>query len=386
MRRGLRFGLLTLVFGLVAVEAFVLVSAAFTLKAEGKWRQGSLARFRQELSAAPHLRNFPQKRVEDLYIANAWLGYRLAPNSVAFDSTGFFVTDANGFLATNPLYSSVTKQKAPDHFRILVLGGSTVMGVGAKHPEESLPSQLRLELTKRFPKKHFEVINAGVPGYRTSQEILWYWTELHRYEPDLVIFYGGVNDFYYLHRQKKLQGTDFLPHLTLSHLQVQNQLEGLASVRRSGTYFLQALRAKLPLIGEIVSLQTADVASAQKEAIVYDPAVTVAFHQSLEQALFLSQQQGARVALFLQPAKALHDIDEDHDGHALRTFYKEASKIYATLRRDQKSGKSLVSDLSLTLKDHHEFFTDYVHLGLDGNRLVAQRMAEALSRGGLLPR
>ena len=79
---------------------------------------------------------------------------------------------------------SYTRQNANE--RILVLGDSFAWGYGVEESERF--SQL---LEKSMD---VEVINAGVSGYSTDQELLWYKREGIKYETDLVILELAGND------------------------------------------------------------------------------------------------------------------------------------------------------------------------------------------------
>ena len=77
-------------------------------------------------------------------------------------------------------------QRKTDNERIVVLGDSFAWGYGVEESERF--SQL---LEKSLG---VEVINAGVSGYSTDQELLWYKNEGIKYEPDLVILVLAGND------------------------------------------------------------------------------------------------------------------------------------------------------------------------------------------------
>jgi lysophospholipase L1-like esterase len=70
--------------------------------------------------------------------------------------------------------------------RILVLGDSFAWGYGVEATER-FSEQLEKELD-------VEVINGGVSGYSTDQELLWYQHEGTKYETDLVILVVAGND------------------------------------------------------------------------------------------------------------------------------------------------------------------------------------------------
>jgi hypothetical protein len=77
-------------------------------------------------------------------------------------------------------------ERQNDTERILVLGDSFAWGYGVN--ESGRFSQL---LEKSL---NVEVINAGVSGYSTDQEFLWYKNEGIKYETDLVILVIAGND------------------------------------------------------------------------------------------------------------------------------------------------------------------------------------------------
>ena len=79
-------------------------------------------------------------------------------------------------------------ERTPGKKRILVLGDSFVWGFGVEQ-NQIFTEQLENLLT------NVEVINAGVSGYSTDQELLWFKSEGVKYSPDLVILVvSGIDD------------------------------------------------------------------------------------------------------------------------------------------------------------------------------------------------
>jgi Tetratricopeptide repeat len=79
-------------------------------------------------------------------------------------------------------------------FRIVVIGGSTV--VGFPYPFElAMPRMLELALNQQQAEHHFEVINAGITAISSISEV-----DLVRQviacSPDLIIVHSGHNEFY----------------------------------------------------------------------------------------------------------------------------------------------------------------------------------------------
>jgi len=82
--------------------------------------------------------------------------------------------------------------KTPGVFRILVLGDSFVEAMHVPL-ESTFPRQLQERLDRDSGAGKIEVISAGVSGYGTASEVLYFEREGQRYQPDLVLlaFYPG---------------------------------------------------------------------------------------------------------------------------------------------------------------------------------------------------
>lgn len=86
--------------------------------------------------------------------------------------------------------------KPPGIFRILLLGDSYVEGLRVPL-EQTFGKALEAELNASAPAGlRYEVVNAGVSGWGTDQQLLWLRSEGAKYQPDLVLlsFFPG-NDF-----------------------------------------------------------------------------------------------------------------------------------------------------------------------------------------------
>ncbi len=86
----------------------------------------------------------------------------------------------------------VARPKPPGLFRILCLGDSVAFGHWVE-AEQAFPRRLE-EILVRQAGRRVEVINAGVPGYSTFQELAWLEAEGWSYEPDLVLLGFVLND------------------------------------------------------------------------------------------------------------------------------------------------------------------------------------------------
>lgn len=108
-------------------------------------------------------------------------GFLMKPNL-----SGWVTSDQFGF--ANP---PVASPKPADTIRIVGFGGSTIHDneVGQPRTTEMLQQLLQAEA----PGWRVEVINCGIPG-STSFEMRRHALHYLQYEPDLLIYYEGIND------------------------------------------------------------------------------------------------------------------------------------------------------------------------------------------------
>jgi lysophospholipase L1-like esterase len=85
------------------------------------------------------------------------------------------------------------EQKAPGEFRVVLLGASTIMGTYAATDAATSSAELAKLLTQR--RADARVINAGVAGLTIENQATLLRRRLLGFEPDVLIWYPGLNDF-----------------------------------------------------------------------------------------------------------------------------------------------------------------------------------------------
>lgn len=134
----------------------------------------------------------PSYRLSD----DALLGYEYRP-SYRGEGGGFdeahraLFTNAHGFRDRER-----TLEKPPGTLRMLALGDSTTAGVGVDDAELVYPQVLERNLRERDAGAPVEVLNMGVGGYHTAQEVRALELSGLAFDPDLVTLLFCVNDFY----------------------------------------------------------------------------------------------------------------------------------------------------------------------------------------------
>ena len=106
------------------------------------------------------------------------------------------------------------KTKPPDTVRIAVLGDSFAEAMHVPM-EQTFWSLLERKLEERhaYPGKHMEVMNFGVSGYGTAQELMTLRQKVWDYSPDLVLLtFTTYNDVY--DNSRALSKTQDVPYFT----------------------------------------------------------------------------------------------------------------------------------------------------------------------------
>ena len=180
---------------------------------------------------------------------DAWTLFQNRPDqSMRFDFKGV-VADAEFELDQ---FGFVTTENQPESPResIVLLGGSTVFGVGASSYRTTIASRLQALLNERAPGRYV-VHNAGVRGYHSLQEFVFYVNDVARQiDPSIVISLNGRNDDH-LMRKAFARGnfdTDYSDQLDESVSKMIDQgfdptfLEALGGVARA-THFGRLIKA-----------------------------------------------------------------------------------------------------------------------------------------------
>lgn len=182
--------LISLLIGLLLAEAVVRLADALGMV--------DLSPSLAELPAASQDEIVQLTGDSPLYISDPILHHRMAANwSGSFPEE---IVQAVGRsevpIRTNSLglrSPAIEPVKPAGTTRILILGDSVAFGWGLRG-EDTFASQLASLLATVYPDKRFEVINAGVSGYGTWQELDWLKQTGIALEPDVVIVQLHLND------------------------------------------------------------------------------------------------------------------------------------------------------------------------------------------------
>lgn len=331
-------------------------------------------------------------------------------------------TTKQGFVVTYSNPAEYIRPKPKNIYRILFLGGSTMQGMGADS-FESIPSHFT-RLLEEKGYTGFEVINAGVTGFHSTREFLYYLTELYSYEPDLVILYDGWNEVSYGNAEVRRYVENNLPHTELRtsrHIALSNDIEknrtisvairnlfsaiGIQLERfyvRTGTNFFirEGKRAKDGLKTIVKQhLRKARLYSVKQTAF-YNPEAVAIYRNNIERFQMLANQYQFKLGVFLQPLIGVDGNNCSNDWALkwvatapeqqefivqVKEFYDYARPMYENLARDVRFSQTCIKDISDVFAEVDEsVYIDAGHLNATGNKIVAKKIFDTLTECHLL--
>lgn len=143
-------------------------------------------------------------------------------------------TDSSGFVH-NGVRDGDTNPDDRDFFRVFIFGGSTVYGVGVDENRLTIASFLERFLERRYHK--VKVINCGVKGYMSWQQMTYMAHEIIGYKPDYVVVLDGLNDF-----SKPAQTQQWIPNSDAYSCDISRNIDLILEPRLA---FLRRLTVRL---------------------------------------------------------------------------------------------------------------------------------------------
>lgn len=340
-----------------------------------------------------------------------YVGYFRAPNEV--DRNGN-KADAQGFLVNHTGERRNLAIKGPSEFRVFIVGGSTVAH-GSSDAGDTISALLEDRLRGLFKKAGISriprVVNAGIDGYYSAQELLLFNFFLLPLKPDYVIFFDGSNDFLVwgdvdkpAFRLLKNNYHDYQAKLFQQFNQLDSLGGALAPLFRqlanhsAALDFLYKLVAHPDRFRRIVSSHLGDRENDDAVLKRYLPRHVERYFRNIRSTIGVGLAQGIPIAYFLQPT-ILGDsgLSEKELGfkRSLRTrwhgisyfkakqlFYSRVQDGFMKLHVEQTGQRGVtIGDLSGLFDDKSvdtTYYIDHVHYNAIGRRRISEALFDTL--------
>ena len=303
-----------------------------------------------------------------LYVSDSEVGWRMRPDYCTEHLGGLLCTNKEGFRSPSLEY-----EKSPDQVRVVCLGDSLTFGHGVA-TRDAYPQQLGYLLRVRFPKRRWEVINAGVEGHSTFQST----AELRRclkYDPDLAVLLFCLNDVtekYLVLRAFGGTGLDY-------HGVVDGSAGRLLTLLVQMRHYSALATALTPSSAE----------AERKEAYAISRLWEQPFPQHLEEAwsqtereleelVALCERQGIGLLVAMAPhrAQVTGGAALNAPQKRLERWAQERSVAFMDLLPDLRERSGDGSRASVG-----RLFLDAGHLTAEGNHIIAAAIVEAFESG-----
>jgi lysophospholipase L1-like esterase len=341
------------------------------------------------------------------HLYSAVRGHELNPGyRRAFDTKGRRIHSEQGFRRDGP----IEKPKPAGTFRIFVLGGSALYGIGVQddarfpmHPslgnDETVTFFLERDLNARLHAAgidvEVEVINAGVTAYQTFQHVLYFYETLYEYQPDMLLFLDGHNDFYNVDAANPIKSYGYSAAAMVRALNERRPLFGLYAASRYLGQHSYAFKLLEKLSLQLFERYEAPPHNSSQSSRLpegdfdgaLERAAEIGFLRNYRLIEHFAREQGIGYHVFLQPEvvfederrlrpadRAIKETTEKLYGEERVELMKRARARFATLFGDRGIPFSDVATIAEVADGRDQLYLDYCHLSPSGAEAVAERM------------
>ncbi len=260
----------------------------------------------------------------------------------------------------------IFKEKSENIFRIIMIGGSTTFGSGSTSDETTIPGFLQEKFYEMEFNKKIEVINAGLPGATSKEEVKYIKNYLLEFDPDFLIIYDGWNDARYISRT------------LLENEQVDEEEPLLFKLQ-----YLPQYRTPFVIYRVFIApIQGQDTSTINEK---FDPNVAKMWKERWSDICKITNEKNISTLLIVQPIigtgnKELSPDESKYAPHSGWVKYRTTVKILNSMA-DSVSELEPICDKTSDLRNVFDeikepVFYDHGHVNDLGNEIVAEKIYE----------
>jgi lysophospholipase L1-like esterase len=303
----------------------------------------------------------------------------------------------------------VAVAKPAGTYRIFLMGASTAYGLGGLWPHiedrypvlqntETIDAYLEKDLGAQLPGRKVEVINAAITSTWTHHDLIYLNQTILRYQPDMVLFLDGFNDFYFYdegHDQFESYTYDLPSRIILGEptLYSLGYANGWWLFRKSA--FAHQLARGAGNLRLLLSARPTRTPIDVDKAVAAQQRVFMANALKMQRRCgLILQSEGAVPVFMLQPMlilernrtsmtqveRRLFEFNVNSYLPNYESFISQAVQ-FVRARETEMAPQvgGLFIDLTGIFKDvPGQIYTDYAHLTPKGNEIVARHIAETI--------
>lgn len=264
----------------------------------------------------------------------------------------------------------------PNAYRVFMMGGSTLWGMGSPD-SATIPARLQALLATRTTRP-ICVVNLGEKGYTSMQEIVFLITRLRSDEvPDLMLFYDGVNDV-------RVAADEGAAGLHFGVRDLADKLEGVPrplAVRARKSRFLSLVLPSMERPADSLTIQGYRRLGIGVDSLADQ--VVARYLESHRVVRALAREYGFDYVFFWQPViwrtkKPLTIGEQRVHRNAVQGLPELFNEVYPRVHEIAPREDHL-HDISDVFDGQTAFiYVDWNHVVPEGNTLVAERMLAVL--------
>ncbi len=338
------------------------------------------------------LKQFEKKGIEPKYVRHRFLGYTTAPNYKRGDDRH----NSLGYRGDEfPL------QKPAGEFRIVCMGGSTTYSSRIRDYHLAYPDLLEKELRNRgFP--NVKVINAGVPGWASLENMINLELNLLDLSPDLIIYYEGVNDV----RPRLVWPPEFYKSDNSAMRGIPNEESSSASIWESSTLIRMILVKRGAIMPQTAIERVWDLSSENyygedftrqkmkgsypkgifkkvSAAQVLEANPPIYFRRNIENIVDMAKARGIRPLLATFVYTTEFEEDKFISSDEVKSSLAATNQI---LREVAQNKDASLFDFATAFPSSKDYYADSVHNNEKGSQLKAELFAKFIAENNLIPK
>ncbi len=307
------------------------------------------------------------------------------------ESKAFIETDKYGFLAND---NELEYNKLANEIRIATIGGSTTANIHLQF-EKNWPGHIGDSLQKNFPNKHFRIINAGVPGFDTSQSVTNLALRVMPFKPDIVIIYHAYNDLKAI--QKNIAFRPDYSHIHTIPYGFHKEHNFILKMLNKSMFYVR-MRNKKREINSVLSKLDGlyDPMTATNRISSIPKFAEHTFEQHIRILINIARAGGSKVILstfatlhepkldYTKP-ETIHSLSDFQKqnlgslldfapGLTLEGIFKGFSRYNDVIRNIAAEEKCVLVDNAIDLPHEDKYFVDRVHFSEAGAEFMANNI------------
>ncbi len=312
---------------------------------------------------------------QKIYREDDRLGYSLKPGTWTNLSPGWeAVVQADGGKVAEEFIFTVNSRefrgpnftipRPPKTVRLVCFGGSTTFGTGCPRDDQTYPQLLARALNEKSSDQKIEILNAGVPGYRTTESIINL-NKFSKNEVDIALLYHAINDI--------VRGDDGKFYSEpLQHSRPPSRVERYRRRMRSSLFEV--------LISKIVGSEEKKIRKGT--GLLQYPNIDEGFETNLKSWVQLCHKKGIVPVLLTFETRLKPNLNEEQKdellaGPIFKIYFPTYSQMAEALKKynqiirkvAESEGVALI-DLEGKIPYSKENWIDFCHLNARGTRLM----------------